>query len=209
MAHRICVIADCDRRRDSSTGWCSMHYRRWKRTGDPEGMRTQPNRHDISPAGAGMLIMTTPDGLERTALYDLADKAAIVDHHWRVLSVGYVATNVGPRGAVYTVLLHRLVLGLTAGDPRIGDHISGDILDCRRANLRVTSHHRNMAHQAITNHKGSSRFRGVSWSKKRSGWYAYQNWNGRMYQLGVHSTEELAAEAVARFRADHGLPTGY
>jgi HNH endonuclease len=30
-----CSIDDCERRK-SSRGWCSMHYRRWMRNGDPE-----------------------------------------------------------------------------------------------------------------------------------------------------------------------------
>ena len=28
-----CVVNDCDRTWDSRQGWCTMHYKRWKRTG--------------------------------------------------------------------------------------------------------------------------------------------------------------------------------
>lgn len=35
MAERICTIPDCSKIASASRGWCSMHYTRWQRFGDP------------------------------------------------------------------------------------------------------------------------------------------------------------------------------
>lgn len=36
---QLCSIDGCDRRRASRQGWCSLHRKRWERTGSPEGKR--------------------------------------------------------------------------------------------------------------------------------------------------------------------------
>lgn len=42
--NRICSVADCNRRRESATGYCLMHYKRFKRHGSPEYItRAAPN----------------------------------------------------------------------------------------------------------------------------------------------------------------------
>lgn len=42
MADRVCLVAGCDRASflpGSGRGWCGLHYQRWKRHGDPLGLR--------------------------------------------------------------------------------------------------------------------------------------------------------------------------
>ena len=49
--------------------------------------------------------------------------------------------------------LHRAILGLKRGDGRIADHINGNTLDCRKANLRIVTASQNslnMPHQGAT-----------------------------------------------------------
>lgn len=46
-----CAIAGCSRKHNAR-GWCLLHYKRWKRTGDP-------NLVTVAPKGAGYL---KPDG---------------------------------------------------------------------------------------------------------------------------------------------------
>lgn len=35
MANVTCTVTDCDRQAQTNKGWCLMHYKRWKRHGDP------------------------------------------------------------------------------------------------------------------------------------------------------------------------------
>ena len=95
------------------------------------------------------------------------------------------------------ILLHRFILGLRSGDPNC-DHINGDGLDNRRANLRVASvseNGRNRSKQ-INN---SSGFKGVSRSSGRNGhdgrWQAGIKINGKRIGLGRFNTPKEAAMA--------------
>lgn len=164
-----------------------------------------PNRHD-----AGQLTITHRDGGTFVTHYEPDDEPLLRGYHWYVMaSTGYVATRIGVGVGSRTILLHRLLLGLSHGDPRRGDHINGVILDNRRPNLRIVTHAQNVAHQAVRNGKGTSPYRGVSYNRARSSWVAYSSIGGRRKALGYFSTEREAAAAVAQFRADHGLPSGY
>ena len=62
------------------------------------------------------------------------------------------------------VLMHRQILGLTKGDGKIADHINGDGLDNRRANLRVTDRLGN-ARNAIGRRNTAVPFKGVTIEK--------------------------------------------
>jgi hypothetical protein len=165
-----------------------------------------PNRYD-----AGLLVITHWKTDQRfVAQYSPEDEPLLRGFHWYVMaSTGYVASRIGGRQDSRTILLHRLVLGLSHGDPREGDHINGRVLDDRRENLRIVEHQRNIAHQAIRNGKGTSAFRGVSWNRDRKSWVAYSSLSGKRKALGYFPTETDAASAVAQFRRDHGLPDGY
>jgi hypothetical protein len=71
------------------------------------------------------------------------------------------------KGGHRTLYLHRFILD---PPPHLEvDHINGNGLDNRRANLRLCTHERNcknISKQA----RGRSRFRGVRWDKKISRW---------------------------------------
>ena len=47
------------------------------------------------------------------------------------------------RGMGKNLVMHRLLLGLSEGDHRVIDHINGDGLDNRKANLRVCTNRQN------------------------------------------------------------------
>ena len=64
------------------------------------------------------------------------------------------------------VLMHRQILGLTKGDGKIADHINGNGLDNRRANLRVTDRLGN-APNAIGRRNTAVPFKGCDRRKTR------------------------------------------
>lgn len=101
-----------------------------------------------------------------------------------------------------SVLMHRVILGLARGDGLKVDHINGDGLDNRRANLRLATTAQNAQNQGARR-ASTSKHRGVSWSKTRQRWVAQATLNGRQHHLGRYHIEEEAAAAAAAFRAEH------
>ncbi len=75
------------------------------------------------------------------------------------------------------------------------DHIDGNKLNCRRANLRTCTHAENIRNRK--KHKnGSSRFKGVHNDGVR--WRARIKLNGKAKSLGTYRTEIEAALAYDR-----------
>jgi aspartate/methionine/tyrosine aminotransferase len=103
---------------------------------------------------------------------------------WRVGGNGYIVNS-------HHEHLHRLVL--RAFPDVVVDHVNGDRMDNRRANLRVCSNQDNIRNQKKT--RGSSRFKGVSWSVQNKKWYAYIKVSGKSMSLGHFDVEEDAARA--------------
>lgn len=93
-------------------------------------------------------------------------------------------------GRPVTLGMHRVILGLT--DTKVyGEHADGNGLNNTRGNLRACNKAQN---QGNTNSRhGTSRFKGVYWSKKRAQWYASIRTNGRAHHLGSFENEEDAA----------------
>lgn len=125
--------------------------------------------------------------------------AALAQHRWCLEGrSGYVIRRVNRR----VVKLHREILGLVPGDGLFGDHINGDHLDNRRANLRVTTQPQSA--QNVCSHRDStSRHRGVSLCSRTGRWVAQAQVGGVYRFLGRHVTEDEAARVAARFRAEH------
>lgn len=75
---------------------------------------------------------------------------------------------VTPTGHVYATcdgrLLHRDLMGLGKRDGRDVDHLNGDTLNCRRNNLRVTSHIENTRNRKL-HHNNRSGMSGVRETK--------------------------------------------
>ena len=140
------------------------------------------------------------------ALVDDCD-ARFAELSWHRDRKGYASGRAylgldGGRKRYRHLLLHREVLGLKTGDPRQGDHINGDRLDCRRSNLRVVTLAEN--NQNTSSREGSSsRFRGVHRRGGQRKWVASVKSGGRTNYLGSFEREEDAAAAAAAFRAEH------
>jgi len=90
--------------------------------------------------------------------------------------------------------MHRVILP----DAEEVDHINGNGLDNRRANLRPATGIENRRNRRRSR-KNTSGYAGVSWDKVNRKWYAYITADGRMRALGRFDTAEEAA--LARDRA--------
>lgn len=103
-----------------------------------------------------------------------------------------------PDGGETCLMLHREVLGLEPGDGKTVDHINGDGLDCRRANLRIVTVKENARNRAGANAKSASGLLGVH--RRGARWQATIRVDGKYRHLGSFRTPEEAH--VARLSAE-------
>ncbi len=190
---RFCSISGCGRP-VLARGWCNRHWLRWSRHGDPLGGRQRVELRWEDQNGS--LLVTTAGGQFRV---DAGTEAILREHRWYVdrgaRSIPYVRAGVGRGSHVY---LHRLLLDAPAGMQV--DHVSGDSLDNRVANLRLCGQRGNQANQRVAGH-GASRYKGVVASGRRRPWVAQIGVDYRGIYLGSFMSEKdaaLAYDAAAR-----------
>lgn len=119
-----------------------------------------------------------------------------------VASKGYLVISITDAGRVRRVVAHRLAFYISNGRPPACqiDHINGDRLDNRMANLREVTHAENMLNQGPRKNNKSGVV-GVSWSKAGGKWQA----NGPRQYIGTFSTFELAVAAATEHRVALGF----
>jgi len=112
-------------------------------------------------------------------------------YKWRKSPQGYIITydKHAPNGK-----LHRLLVLAKQGE--IVDHINGNKLDNRLANLRVVSSSQNRMNTYKP--RGISKAKGVSWDRKRSKWKASIKYKGIHYTIGRFNTIEEASKAYRK-----------
>lgn len=128
------------------------------------------------------------------ALVDAEDAARVVaagKWHVRVQSrTTYANRNIRRDDGRWTTLnMHTFITGW----PRV-DHINGNGLDNRRANLRPATHAQNQRNKGLQSNNTSG-FKGVCWDAPRGRWHAKICLNGRTIFLGRFDEAEEAARA--------------
>lgn len=147
---------------------------------------------DAIARGLRVELRDSKGDLAGTATLDPCD-ATLASRRWSLRPDGYAVRMVGGR----IVRMHRAVAGLRHGDPRVVDHINGDPLDNRRANLRVCTRAEN-----AQNRHGRP-MRGAHWHAASGRWRARVKLNYIEHHLGLYDTQVAAAEAAAVFRGGH------
>jgi hypothetical protein len=104
-----------------------------------------------------------------------------------------------PDGTYQHVKLHREVMGVEPGDPRLVDHRNRDRLDCRRSNLELSDPGANSRNRGLRA-DNSTGLKGVSSCSRRPGWFHAQigysrDGVSRKESLGDWETRELAGYA--------------
>lgn len=123
---------------------------------------------------------------------------------WRLSKPGYVywrSTLADGKRVEYR--LHRVIAGLLTGDPREVDHVNGDPLDNRRANLRICTRAENAQNRRVRGVGFTSKHRGVSYNRHSDRWDASLTVGGKVVFREYYRTEQEAADAVAAARAKH------
>jgi AP2 domain/HNH endonuclease len=127
-------------------------------------------------------------------LVDDEDFEGLMQWKWHIFysrNNAYARRNVN-RPKVRAIFMHRQILGVSGGC--YVDHINGDSLDNRRANLRPCTTSQNICNRGKTR-KNTSGFKGVSWRKADRRWTASIRLRGQDYYLGHFPTPLHAALA--------------
>ena len=98
-----------------------------------------------------------------------------------------------PTGRLNTILMHKEIISAPPG--LVVDHINTDSLDNRKANLRLATHSQNSCNSRRDKSNTLSRYRGVSFSKRKQKWFAAIRANGKKIWLGYFDNEIDAARA--------------
>lgn len=127
------------------------------------------------------------------ALVDAADADRVNQHRWHAhvkRRTVYAQRNArkadGSRTPQY---LHTFLTGYPQTD-----HINGDGLDNRRANLREATHTENSSNRRLARNNTSG-YKGVDWHKASRKWRARVKVDRKSKHIGCYSTAEEAARA--------------
>lgn len=165
----------------------------WNRAA--KGLRAGEFRRFVRGHSSRTVGAALPGGV----LVDEQDRDRVSRLTWRVDKSGYVRTLIHIHGRRSVVqYLHRFIVEAAVGD--VVDHINGNKLDNRRANLRIVTHAENMQNRTRLNSNNRSGFRGVSWSNKDKRWIARATISGKVHCVGSFATPSEADSAVRKFR---------
>lgn len=127
-------------------------------------------------------------------LVDHEDYDVLSRWTWRTNAKGYVVRtgwNSKTRRK-FGIRMHRVIINV--GGNEFVDHINGDKLDNRKANLRVCSDTQNKRNSKISV-RNKSGFKGVSQNTNSNLWRATITIEGKQKQLGYFNDKEKAAKA--------------
>ena len=101
------------------------------------------------------------------------------------------------------VYMHRVIAETPEGFET--DHIDGNGLNNRRANLRAATREQNGCNQS-TSCANTSGAKGVTWNRRLGRWQAQIGFAGKMHYLGLHETVAAASDAYAAKSVElHGI----
>jgi hypothetical protein len=166
------------------------------------GKRKHCSRACRAPARNYILIPLSRGMMSKIDIVD----ADLANTRWHV-----IPAKIGKDDMWYAVdkgkaRMHRLIMERISRVPLssfdIVDHINRDGLDNRRSNLRLSNISQNAANaQKQITYGGrptTSRYKGVSWSKKKRKWVAAIGTEGKVHFLGLFDDELEAAKAYDR-----------
>lgn len=128
------------------------------------------------------------------AIVDDEDYEKLKAHKWSLSVTGYAVRGFRRNGKSITIKMHREILGEQCEGFEV-DHINGNKLDNRRANLRTATRSQNSSNRQKYYLNGTSKYKGVRKAKGRKKWTARIFANGKAIYLGQYETEEEAAMA--------------
>jgi len=141
------------------------------------------------------------------AIVDDEDYATLSFHKWCATPIGrgnsfYAVRGVWSNGTTVRAYMHRVILCPPSG--MHVDHISGDGLDNRRANLRLATYAQNNQNCRVYQNNKSG-YKGVRWNRRDKRWLAEIRANGLRKYIGLFdSPAEAHAAYCAAAKELHG-----
>jgi hypothetical protein len=124
---------------------------------------------------------------------DDEDFDRVMEHNWQVGCPSgrpYFFFGKRDNGERHYTKLHRFLVNAPKGS--VVDHISGNVLDNRKCNLRITDWKGNARNHGI-NCNNSSGYRGVHFRAPRKSWVAQIYLEGKLIRLGHFRTPQIAS----------------
>lgn len=155
------------------------------------------NHYDVN--GDSVKVYSNGKNKHLYFFIDKADLDTIAGYSWRVyigkVNNNYkrVETSITTNNKTTHVMLARFLMGYPKG--KFTDHIDCDSLNNRRDNIRLASQSENSRNVPKTFKKTHSKFKGVSWHKRKNKWIATCAVNSKNKFLGYFSNEIDAAKA--------------
>lgn len=181
MQNPTCSLPNCESP-ILRQGWCSTHYWRWYRHGDP--LHSTPPRYK-SPAEA-LAARIKPHG-------------ECLIWTGTVTSAGYGSIRSGGRMRSAHIVAYELAKGDIAPGLMV-DHICHTPLCVNAKHLRLATRKQNGENHSGAFRTSKSGVRGVYWDKRRGAWAATVRHYGVAHWVGYFSTLEDAAESVRKKR---------
>ena len=126
---------------------------------------------------------------------DDEDYDSLGKHPWHINTRGYAARTIHNKGNQKNIRMHREIMNTPVGMQT--DHINHDKLDNRRSNLRICTNGQNQQNGKKCRTYGgktpSSKYKGVSFNKRKNKWASNIVINKEMIFLGYYSDETQAA----------------
>lgn len=174
-------------------GMCKRHYDfHWKHGYVKETTIYDCNKIDVIGKVARIHLRNIQGDTTKFALIDSKDVKLARNYIWKTDKSAVLAKGV-INGEKYHVTLPRLVLGLK-DRAVMAMHVNGDILDCRRENLKAVDREWRLQNSKMPN-TNTSGHKGVSWDNTSGKWDAYLHHGGRKYSGGSHRRLEDAVMA--------------
>ena len=149
----------------------------------------------FNKAGPGSFPMAIPLNIG-FAIIDAEDYEKVICYKWTLSIEGrnlaYAKSSLKENGKRKSLSMHRLIMNPPKGLQI--DHINGNGLDNRKANMRIVTASQNSCNRrAVKNKKGKCIYKGVN--SHMGKWRAYIRISGKLHHLGYFDSQKEAARA--------------